>query len=93
MAWDAPRSTLFAATECTRMDRLGYHHAYRPARIPRPHDMHKRGDTEMDTKDYEEEAEFDDDEDEFERYWPKGAHHNETCFGYAIDAGEHCLCE
>jgi hypothetical protein len=90
MAWDAPRSTLFAATECMWMDRMGYHHEYRPAKIPRRHDMEKTGDAGMNA---EEEEEFDDDEDEYERYWPEGAHHDETYFGYAMDAGEHRLCE
>jgi len=93
MAWDAPRSTLFAATECMWMDRLGYHHEYRPARIPRAHDMERRGDAGMDIEGEEEEEEEFDDEDEFERYWPKRAHHDETYFGYALDAGEYRLCE
>ncbi|KAF8594807.1 hypothetical protein BDV93DRAFT_529077 [Ceratobasidium sp. AG-I] len=34
LAWDASRNTLFAATECLYLDRMGYRHSYRPARIP-----------------------------------------------------------
>ncbi|KAL1738144.1 hypothetical protein HDZ31DRAFT_51440, partial [Schizophyllum fasciatum] len=33
MAWDAPRSTLYAVTECDAQDRVGYRHGYRVARI------------------------------------------------------------
>ena len=33
LAWDAPRATLYAVTECDAMDRMGYRHDYRQARI------------------------------------------------------------
>ncbi|CCL98796.1 uncharacterized protein FIBRA_00801 [Fibroporia radiculosa] len=34
MAWDSKRSSLWAATECGYMDRLGYTHDYRHANVP-----------------------------------------------------------
>ncbi|OSC97741.1 hypothetical protein PYCCODRAFT_1447858 [Trametes coccinea BRFM310] len=98
LAWDGVRNTLYAATECSGMDRLGYTHDYRPAKIPRwadlcpdashnPHGM---------AVDEEDDAAGDDEydsmeEDDYERYWPKDAHHSEKHFGYAYDAGEHVL--
>ncbi|KAI0040948.1 hypothetical protein FA95DRAFT_792933 [Auriscalpium vulgare] len=33
LAWDRKRQTLYAATDCPWMDRIGYHHGYRPARF------------------------------------------------------------
>ncbi|CAE6430443.1 unnamed protein product [Rhizoctonia solani] len=35
LAWDSKRSCLYAATECAYMDRMGYHHDYRPGNIPK----------------------------------------------------------
>jgi hypothetical protein len=32
MVWDSERNTLYAATKCKYVDRLGYHHGYRKAR-------------------------------------------------------------
>lgn len=34
LAWDASRNTLFAATQCSYLDQMGYRYSYRPARIP-----------------------------------------------------------
>jgi hypothetical protein len=34
IVWDAKRTTLYAVTECVYMDRMGYHHDYRKAKIP-----------------------------------------------------------
>ena len=34
LVWDAPRNTLYAATECTYMDRMGYTNEYKRAQIP-----------------------------------------------------------
>ncbi|KAL7278958.1 hypothetical protein ACG7TL_006790 [Trametes sanguinea] len=100
LAWDGVRDTLYAATECSGMDRLGYTHDYRPAKIPRwadlcpdashnPHGM---------AVDEEDDAAGDDEydsmeDDDYERYWPKDAHHSEKHFGYAYDAGEHVFRE
>ena len=41
----------------------------------------------------EENEDYDDEEDEFDRCWPQRAHHGESYFGYAFDAGEHRICE
>lgn len=35
LAWDAKHHCLYAATECSYKDRLGFRHDYRPAMIPR----------------------------------------------------------
>ncbi|KAI9061143.1 hypothetical protein FKP32DRAFT_985257 [Trametes sanguinea] len=88
LAWDAKRTTLYAATECDYMDRLGYTHGYRPAHIPGwakqdPVD-------EMDTEGADGDEEDDDDYDG-EHCWPENAPHDERYFGYAYDAGEHLL--
>ena len=34
LAWDAPRTTLYAATECSALDRAGIRHGYRRLRMP-----------------------------------------------------------
>lgn len=97
MAWDAPRSTLFAATECSYMDRLGYHHDYRRAKIPKRYDPDQVSSQDLQDQgmniDNDEDEEEDEDDDYDERYWPKQAHHLETDFGCAFDSGEHRLCE
>ncbi|GBE88277.1 predicted protein [Sparassis crispa] len=105
MAWDAAHSTLFAATECDYVDRLGYHHEYRRARIPRwaeepawrgeedEDGKAKDEDTDMDedSEDEDEEEEDEDENDDEERCWPAKAFHGEDYYGYAFDAGEHRL--
>ncbi|KAH9885826.1 hypothetical protein C8Q73DRAFT_297636 [Cubamyces lactineus] len=102
LAWDDKRSTLYAATECPNMDRNGYTHNYRPAKIPRwaerDPDVPRTGMFGMSTSEDEEEGE-EEDEDEYdsledddgEHYWPKDAYHSERHYGYAYDAGEHML--
>jgi hypothetical protein len=35
LLWDSERSCLYAATECLWMDRMGYRHDYRTAKIPK----------------------------------------------------------
>ncbi|PIL35384.1 hypothetical protein GSI_02110 [Ganoderma sinense ZZ0214-1] len=98
--WDAKRSALYATTECDYMDRNGYTHDYRHARIPRwarldPED--RADDRDADMEDEDDEYDQDDDEydslddDDDEHNWPKSAYHNESFFGYAYDAGEHVL--
>ncbi|KAI9061144.1 hypothetical protein FKP32DRAFT_1605097 [Trametes sanguinea] len=101
LAWDGVRNTLYAATECSGMDRLGYTHDYRPARIPRWADLRPNAfrDRFGMAVDGEEEDEEDADDEEYDsmeedddgRYWPKDAYHSEKHFGYAYDAGEHVL--
>ncbi|KAF8598017.1 hypothetical protein BDV93DRAFT_354678 [Ceratobasidium sp. AG-I] len=39
LAWDAERNSLYAATETSHMDRLGNHHDYRRAKIPKHSNM------------------------------------------------------
>ena len=93
--WDAKRSALYAATECDYMDRNGYTHDYRHARIPRwAHPNPDDVDMDDEDGDGHEEDEYDSmDEDDDEHNWPKNAYHNESFFGYAYDAGEHVLRE
>ncbi|THH34104.1 hypothetical protein EUX98_g17 [Antrodiella citrinella] len=99
LAWDAPRSTLFAATECEYMDRLGYHHDYRPAKIPRsPYNKTAFGEWygekehSDDDENMEDEDDADDeDEDDDEHFWPERAYHDEDAFGYTFDSGDHRL--
>ncbi|CAE7057677.1 unnamed protein product [Rhizoctonia solani] len=74
LAWDSKRNCLYAATECVYMDRLGYHHNYRPGNISKQPD--ESDDEELYDGDYE-------------RCWPIGAWHAEDYFGYAFDAGDH----
>ena len=123
LAWDAGRSTLFAATECDHMDSRGNFHGYRRARIPKwaervpiapgtEPEGHGRCDkarsveNRMDDEDEDEDEDMDEDEDDEdddddddnnddygERCWPKGAYHDETSFGYALDSGENMICE
>ncbi|KAI0661809.1 hypothetical protein C8Q70DRAFT_1052118 [Cubamyces menziesii] len=86
LCWDAKRTTLYAATECDYMDRLGFTHGYRAAHIPgwakrMPEPEPVRGPDDDD----------DDDEGDGEHCWPENAPHEERYFGYAYDAGEHTL--
>jgi len=96
LAWDSARSTLFAATECEYMDRLGNHHGYRPAKIPKgPYNKEAYGDWYDENLDHDEEMadEDEEDEDDFddEHFWPERAHHDEAAFGYTFDSGDHRL--
>ncbi|QRW23502.1 WD40 domain-containing protein [Rhizoctonia solani] len=77
LSWDAPNNCLYAATECEYMDRLGYHHDYRPAKIPKDQRGH------MELEDEESDDEFSD------RCWPDKAWHKEGYFGYMFDCGDH----
>ena len=93
LSWDEKRNALYAATECDYMDRLGYYHGYRRARIPKwarldPAGTDDDGEEDMDDEEYDS-----DDYDDDGENWPKNAYHSEDSFGYAFDAGEHTLCE
>jgi hypothetical protein len=35
LAWDPTRNTLYATTECKYIDRMGNHHGYRNAKVPK----------------------------------------------------------
>ncbi|KAL1753338.1 WD40-repeat-containing domain protein [Schizophyllum commune] len=104
LAWDAPRSTLYAATECNALDRAGIRHGYRRLRMPDGdnsiHDKRRqpageppRKRARLDAGDGDGDDEGDDFEEEcdLERGWPKRAYHNEKYFGYAWDCGDHRL--
>lgn len=96
MAWDARHSALYAATECRYMDSMGLNHGYRAARIPRWADEFPEDneDGDGDNEDGEDlgDEEDEEEEDDLDRCWPQRAHHGESYFGYAFDAGEHRLC-
>lgn len=96
LAWDSKRSSLYAATECGHIDRLGFYHDYRKAHIPNwAHrdpsivPVEGRVDESLDV-----DEEFGDDNLVVgELCWPDRAYHGEDHFGYAFDSGEHRLCE
>ena len=99
LAWDHARNALYAATECRYVDRMGSHHDYRKAVIPKNQAEDPAGE---DTENEEEsgdidENEGDSDEDSedasFGKKWPKKANHSEDYFGYPFDAAGHRLCE
>ncbi|CAE6469279.1 unnamed protein product [Rhizoctonia solani] len=82
LAWDALNNCLYAATECEYMDRLGSHHDYRYAKIPK----NQRGQIEG----LEEDEEWDDEDDQDpDRCLPSRAWHKEDYFGYLFDSGDH----
>jgi hypothetical protein len=106
LAWDHVRNTLYAATDCTSMDRMGSVHEYRRAKFPkwnsRKHDspdddvnMEEEDDDDDDDDDEEQDGhEFDEDsDDDDDLFWPRNAYHNERYFGYNFDSGEHRLCK
>lgn len=94
MAWDPKKNSLYAATECHYVDRLGYHHDYRPAKLPKFPTNEPGADAQTDTDDEESDGDNSDFESEDDDIaWPKRAFHAENYFGYAFDAGEHRICE
>lgn len=86
LGWDSGRSRLYAATECSYMDRMGYNHDYRRAKMP-------KGDGGDDDDDDEDEDEDDDYLEGDEKMWPERAYHGEDYFGYMFDAGDHRVCK
>lgn len=91
MAWDSSRSTLYAATECNYIDRMGNNFDYRRAKIPKPpHSAEEKIEGNDDDDDSENEIDEEDDDDD--RAWPKNAFHSESYWGYTFDAGRHQLC-
>ncbi len=94
LSWDAKRNALYAAAECDYMDRNGYHHGYRRARIPKWAQLYPQEageDDDDDDDDDMDDEEYDSDDDDGEENWPENAYHSEDSFGYAYDAGEHTL--
>lgn len=88
LAWDPQHNSMYAATETSYMDRLGSHHGYRRAKIPRRANASRPGEDIVEDEDMD-----DDDFDGDERCWPKGAMHGEDYFGHTFDAGDHRICE
>ena len=87
------------------MDRMGYHHEYRRAKVPKlqreaerqamRESLGARGinvDDEME-EDNDDEDDDEDDYNEEERCWPSTAQHAEDYFGFMLDSGDHRLCE
>ncbi|KDQ19037.1 hypothetical protein BOTBODRAFT_52223 [Botryobasidium botryosum FD-172 SS1] len=96
LVWDAPRSTLYAQTECDYVDRNGHYHGYRTYRAPKRERAAMRGmdggeDDDSEDEEENEEDEGEEDEDEWERCWPSNAFHDEQSFEYGYDSGEHSL--
>ncbi|KDQ56993.1 hypothetical protein JAAARDRAFT_194182 [Jaapia argillacea MUCL 33604] len=93
LAWDSERSSLYAATECQYMDRMGNHYDYRRAKIPKASDdVPTEESTPIELnfgEDGDDDDEDEDDYDDDERCWPKRAWHAENYFGHTFDAGEH----
>jgi hypothetical protein len=90
LAWDPKRNCLYAATQCSHVDRNGYHHGYRRAKFPKR--SSRFGPNEAVGKEATDEEMDGWDSDDDERRWPTGAWHGEDAFGYTFDAGEHRIC-
>ncbi|KIJ66736.1 hypothetical protein HYDPIDRAFT_108669 [Hydnomerulius pinastri MD-312] len=89
MVWDDTCNALYAATECTYMDRMGDTYAadYRRANIPK---RSKAVPSAQQAVGEHGESEEDDDDDEYAKYrWPRSAEHAENYFGVTFDAAEH----
>ncbi|KAJ7609224.1 hypothetical protein DFH06DRAFT_1247643 [Mycena polygramma] len=86
MTWDAPRSTLYVATQCDNMNRLGDNFDYRHVKRPRISWSWESLERE-DSDGYDSEDEWDDDGP----CWPKNAGNAEDYFGHLFDAGDHRL--
>lgn len=95
LAWSDTMNTLFTATSCEYVDRMGYHDSYRRLRLERPARpaRDEGGDDPMDEDSDESEGEDWDENDDEERYWPDLAYHNENDFREPFDLGEHSVCE
>ncbi|KAJ7236628.1 hypothetical protein C8J57DRAFT_1376373 [Mycena rebaudengoi] len=87
LTWDDERNVLYATTSCGYVDRNGYNHGYRRAKIPRDEDT-DGDDDPMSDEEYDDEDE-DDEDDDHDHCWPAEAAHSETYFGHVFDAGEH----
>ncbi|KAI0311303.1 hypothetical protein OF83DRAFT_1177712 [Amylostereum chailletii] len=89
MEWDAPRQTLYAATDCTYRTWLGTREGYRPARFDRM--KRPSPDDEGSDEDEDEKKDLykDDPWDAKSKCWPREAYHLEHSFGYPLDSGEH----
>uniref|UniRef100_A0A0W0FUT0 Putative WD40 repeat-like protein n=1 Tax=Moniliophthora roreri TaxID=221103 RepID=A0A0W0FUT0_MONRR len=92
VAWHPSSQTLFAGTECSYMDRLGYTHDYTRAKFGKVQKKRAReawGQMPEDETEADDGSE-DDDDDQFDEWaWPVRAAHNEESFGYPLDSGEH----
>jgi hypothetical protein len=95
LAWDNVHHSLYAANECRYMDRMGGHHEYRKAEIPKPRAKNLTGgeaDDEESGGDIEVDGDDEDEDASFGKKWPRKATHSEDYFGYPFDAAGHRLC-
>jgi hypothetical protein len=97
LAWDNARNSLYAATECRYIDRMGTNRDYRKAVIPksRPAPSVEVADEADDNEAgaWQDEDEDEDEDDDDGKMWPKKANHAEDYFGHTFDAAGHRLCE
>lgn len=102
LSWDSVHNALYAATECNYIDRIGNHHDYRRAKIPKfsagipggTKDNSFRPEDQGDEDNHNDDWNGSDSEDEDDDIaWPKNAFHAENYFGYTFDAGIHQICE
>jgi len=92
LAWDNAHHSLYAATECRYVDRMGGQHNYRKAEIPKLRTETLTDGEADDEGDVEGEEDDEDEDANFGKKWPKKAMHSEDYFGYPFDAAEHRLC-
>ena len=94
LAWDDACNSLYAATECRYVDRMGSHHDYRRAVIPKrrtevtEEEVNGEGADDIDEGDEDNK----DNKASFGKKWPKKACHSEDYFGHTFDAAGHRLC-
>ncbi|KAK4701279.1 RNA-dependent RNA polymerase, partial [Phenoliferia sp. Uapishka_3] len=98
IAWQTSTNSLWAATECSYMDRMGGHHDYRKAKRSKAERPSTQVNMDLDSdeeeysdKDDEYDDEFDDKDDDGEYNWPEKAFHDEQSFGYTFDSASHQL--
>ncbi|CCL98790.1 uncharacterized protein FIBRA_00795 [Fibroporia radiculosa] len=101
LAWDPKHASLYASMECPGIDRIGYHHDCRVARVPKWGVLHPQPESPTsnnptrnkndDDSDSEQDEDEDEDEDELGRCWPDRSYHDENYFRYCFDAGDHRL--
>ncbi|KAK4705672.1 hypothetical protein P7C70_g522, partial [Phenoliferia sp. Uapishka_3] len=90
MAWQVSSQSLWAATECLYVDRMGNHHGYRHAKIPRTQ-INAEASPSDDDKSSADDEDYSVDDNDYEHNWPRGAFHDEQAFGHAFDSGTHRL--
>lgn len=91
LAFQSSTNSLWAATECMYVDRMGGHHDYRRAKLLKAPKAAGDDDDDAMADEWEDEDVDDDDfkDGDDDSAWPSRAWHNEKTFGYAFDSGEH----